>query len=575
MQSPWRHLIPALALCCALPAIAAREFTPQAGLWMIPSENNGQPGRGFSLDVQGNTAFLQVFNYEKSGAATFHTAVGQLDDAAAMTVPLLRFKGGRFLGGPAQDAVEDGTAGNVTVKFTDGLNGTVQFPGESEQAIARFLVNEKQPFWWTQLSDDPPSGKEGSRLMRWTATTQSGTRYVWIATLGTDAGGVFPLGLESPFDWGSAVRRFDCRMQAATQVFDCLPTANSTNPEAPNLPLEAQRLRFRVVGRDVVGEIQPAWDPAQRMTLTGWNDGSFSCNASWCNDASVRSARIYASFRPFEDVCITGYCTGYGYGHITLLPSSGAWMIVDENTGRPGRGVFLDVQEDSVIVQTSDYLESGEPTFHMGAGTLKSSKSISEDTTSSFPLVRYAGGRFFGGPAQSGKEVVDAGSLQLAISSEFPSNTLTDFASGRITLPGEATQSIHRLSLEPAAATGIDHMLGEYWVEWQMEQPMRREMHWLRLSKVDGLIAKNDDGTIQCRQRDATYRYRMTCFWNDKPNVALDNMFDLKGYVDVDVNPFNRSGGNDSPSLLYTRDRHGNWLGLGAVKLPGLAIPAQ
>ena len=131
MTSPWRTLIPALALCCALPAVAAREFTPQAGLWMIPSENNGQPGRGFSLDVQGNTAFLQVFNYEKNGAATFHTAVGQLDDSAAMTVPLLRFKGGRSFGGPVQDAVADGTAGDVTVKFVDGLNGTVQFPGES------------------------------------------------------------------------------------------------------------------------------------------------------------------------------------------------------------------------------------------------------------------------------------------------------------------------------------------------------------------------------------------------------------------------------------------------------------
>ena len=106
MRAKLRQLIPALALCCALPTWAAREFTPQAGLWMIPSENNGQPGRGFSLDVQGNTAFLQVFNYEKSGAATFHTAVGKLDDAASMTVPLLRFKGGRYFGGPAQIGVK-------------------------------------------------------------------------------------------------------------------------------------------------------------------------------------------------------------------------------------------------------------------------------------------------------------------------------------------------------------------------------------------------------------------------------------------------------------------------------------
>jgi len=71
-------LIMALAGVSA-PALAAREFTPQPGLWMVPAENNGLPGRGFSIDVQGNTVFMQVFNYEKSGAATFHTALGQLD----------------------------------------------------------------------------------------------------------------------------------------------------------------------------------------------------------------------------------------------------------------------------------------------------------------------------------------------------------------------------------------------------------------------------------------------------------------------------------------------------------------
>ncbi len=59
-----RCLLPALALAClSMPAMAAREFTPQAGLWMIAAERNGEPGRGFSLDVQGNTVFMQVFNY--------------------------------------------------------------------------------------------------------------------------------------------------------------------------------------------------------------------------------------------------------------------------------------------------------------------------------------------------------------------------------------------------------------------------------------------------------------------------------------------------------------------------------
>ena len=345
-----RCLLPALALAClSMPAMAAREFTPQAGLWMIAAERNGEPGRGFSLDVQGNTVFMQVFNYEKSGAATFHTAVGKLDDSASMTVPLLRFKGGRHFGGPAQIGVEDGTAGDVTLRFTDGLNGSEQFPGEQEQPIARFLVPEKQPFWWTELSDAPPAGKEGFRTMQWVATSQNGIRYTWDAKLGMGTNGVYPLELGSTFDWGTALRTFDCRLHAETEVLDCLPTSNSSNGEKPDMPLEIQRLKFRVVGRDVIGEIQPAWDLAQRMTLNGWQEGSYSCNGptTYCMFERERSARLYKASTQIGGLCITGYCSGYG--HITLLPNSGAWVIEDERTGQPGRGVFLDVQDHTVI----------------------------------------------------------------------------------------------------------------------------------------------------------------------------------------------------------------------------------
>ena len=221
-------LLPAIPLVLAAlstPALAAREFTPQSGLWMIPSESNGQPGRGFSLDVQGNTAFLQVFNYEKSGAATFHTALGQLDDSASMTVPLLRFKGGRYLGGPARDAVEDGSAGNVSVKFTDGLNGTIQFPGEEVQPISRFVVPEKWPHWWAQITPSPSlQNKEGWRHMQWTATSPNGVRHVWEAFLFKGENERLWLGLTPQVDGDTSGGAFECRFLTDTQVFDCTTT---------------------------------------------------------------------------------------------------------------------------------------------------------------------------------------------------------------------------------------------------------------------------------------------------------------------------------------------------------------
>ena len=69
----------ASSLLVALPSYAARDFTPQLGTWIVSSELDGKPGRGLAIDVQGNTFFMQVFGYEKTGDATFYTATGQMD----------------------------------------------------------------------------------------------------------------------------------------------------------------------------------------------------------------------------------------------------------------------------------------------------------------------------------------------------------------------------------------------------------------------------------------------------------------------------------------------------------------
>ncbi|MPM05476.1 hypothetical protein SDC9_51766 [bioreactor metagenome] len=578
MQFNWHTLVPAIALCCSLPAWSAREFTPQAGLWMIPAENNGQPGRGFSLDVQGNTAFLQVFNYEKSGAATFHTAAGQLDDSASMTVPLLRFKGGRSFGGPAQDAVEDGNAGQVTVKFTDGLNGTIQFPGETIQPIARFLINEKLPFWWTQISDSPPSGTNGGRGMMLFASGADGARYSWGAWLSKDAE---DLPYRLTFDRTRSSRTanvneapspLDCTLEPSTQVFDCIP-AKTTDPsaDASANALQIHRLRLRFLGRDVVGEIQPEVDQSSRLVLNGTTFSSSSQRT--IKGLLERSSRTYSVLSLLPEDCIMS-CVTMGDTHVTLLPTSGAWVIEAEKNGNPGRGIFLDVQDETIVVQTSDYLATGESTFHMGAGLLNGSNTLHGDTTTAMSLQRYAGGRHFGGPAQTGHEAANAGELKLSFSPMI-GKEYTDFAVGEVTLPGESAQRIRRLQFEPDSL-GMENMLGEYLVEWDTwEGILGKEERWVRLTRVEGQYAKNDDGTVQCARSPfgVAEQYRMLCVWNLEPDAKFDLMkWWRRG--EVTIHPFNREK-DLVPYTPRTRDRHGNWLGLGAVNLPGLAIPAN
>jgi len=567
------------ALCAAFvlgawmaPTWAAREFTPQAGLWMIPSENNGQPGRGFSLDVQGNTAFLQVFNYEKSGAATFHTAVGQLDDAASMTVPLLRFKGGRFFGGPPQDAVEDGSAGNVTVKFTDGLNGTVQFPEESEQPVARLLVDQKLPFWWTQPSDDPPVGEGGNIHFHWFATGPDGSRLTWTSSLEGYADGTLRLGASRGLYRGGTYLGgyyyyLKCTVDMSTQVVDCIPG----DPPEIDLPASAlpdiARVRFRMLGRDVVGVVQLQSNPSARLVLNGTTGESTTCKQP-CNSPEQRSARAHVMSSLVTDrMAITGWVGGFD--HIMLLPVSGAWVIEEENTGRPGRGVFLDVQDNTIVVQTSDYLADGQPSFHLGASTLTSSSTYAGDTTASMPLVRHAGGRHFGGPPQSGQPVGNAGTAAMAFPFTYkPADS--SFAAGVITLPGEEHKTIRKLQFNPPEED-ISHMLGEYFIRWN--SVTRDQAGWVRLMRVNGRFAMNEDGTVQCYQDIPRQDpYSMRCALLDTPNLQQN----WKGSADITIHPFHRDVSGGYPSFyVRTRDRFGNWLGLGPVRLPGLDIPAN
>ena len=556
------------------PVLAARAFTPQAGLWMIPSENNGQPGRGFSLDVQGSTAFLQVFNYAPDGAATFHTAVGQLDAAASMTVPLLRFKGGRYLGGPARDAMEAGSAGNVTVRFSDGLNGSVQFPGEDEQPIARFLVPEKLPYWWSQLSQSPPSNIDGSRSMVLIAYAPNNTRYVWNGILSKNADDTYRLTFLPTQRRIHVVRTeapapLDCVIDKGTQVLDCLLSKAATSGATAASALGIHRMRFRFLGHDIVGVIQPEADLTSRLVLNGTT--SISQSQSTVNGRLEFSRRTYSMSGLMEDDCIYS-CVGMGATHSTILPTSGAWIIEAENHGMPGRGIFLDIQDETVIVQTSDYLPNGEATFHMGAGVLTSSNTLSGDTTASMSLFQYGGGRYFGGPAQTGREVSRDGELKLAFSPIYGTK-FTDFATGDIQLPKESTQRIKRLQFEPTMDV-LQTMLGEYLVNWETWEGIERhEERWLRLTRIEGEFAKNDDGTVQCRRWHTTEfnEYSMYCIWHESPDAAYDS-WPWLFRAEVQLVPFQRDA---STPTLRTRDRHGNWLGLGAVNLPGLAIPVN
>lgn len=182
----------------------AAAFMPQPGTWIISDEITGEPGRGFGVDVQGETLALQVFAYEKDGHPTFYAAAGVVKNNV-FNAKLGRYSGGRYLGGPLQAARENSTPGNVTIRFTSSTTGFIQLPGESELAIQRYafasqkMPNELLGRWVIDTTVDQDYA-EVLDLVRIEAATPGGTGFVAEQTTGDVFGCEFRTVDDGPYN---------------------------------------------------------------------------------------------------------------------------------------------------------------------------------------------------------------------------------------------------------------------------------------------------------------------------------------------------------------------------------------
>lgn len=127
-----------LAALLAAPA-GADDINPINGLWGINQENNGNPGRGFQVDVQNYTLVLTFYGYEQSGAATWWLSAGVFQPGSSeVTMSLDTYEGGMAFGDALQDATLVGSDGQVTIRFFTSSSGEICLPGEACKAISHF-----------------------------------------------------------------------------------------------------------------------------------------------------------------------------------------------------------------------------------------------------------------------------------------------------------------------------------------------------------------------------------------------------------------------------------------------------
>lgn len=141
----------------------------------------------------------------------------------------------------------------------------------------------------------------------------------------------------------------------------------------------------------------------------------------------------------FKKVLAAVALLGAGLVH-AFMPQNGTWIVTSELDGKPGRGLAMDAQNGTLVMQMYAYESNGLSSFYLASGALSGNLF-------SAPLMRYSGGRYFGSAPRSGVEAGTPGNVSI----RFTSGT-----TGFITFPGEPEVAISRFNFGyPFAAPSL------------------------------------------------------------------------------------------------------------------------
>lgn len=461
---------------------------------------------------------MQVYGYEQNGDATFYTAVGQMQ-GDTVTAPLVRYTGGRSFGSEPRDGVEDQDLGDVTLHFRNGLQGTIALPGEPERGIERFIfAGRDDPHYQTER------WQNATREAQWFGLNEQGqVVQAWHAVLAWSSTKPLRLNLGEQPNLSS----LECTRPVDNDSIRCV-AANATDSPV------VKEAEFRLVGAQVTGTITLQAEGATPLRLQGVNTFSRAC----CGGIAVTGSVHYDGIESHA-----GYDSFIGYGpNNTSLPSNGTWVMQDELTGKPGRGVSLDVQGGKLVMQVFGYQANGQPTFHMGVGDYAMEPG-EYSSSARFDLQQYGGGRSVGGAPASAYWVQNAGEVVVRVFG-LEQSTLSQ---AMVQFPGEEAKLMQRIPLESTESLE-DQFFGEWYFASFAKAggPLT-----VTLDRMDGDVATNEDGSVRCQLDDKSRRGQ--CQWNGSPGSW--------NYIDL------RDGFSMNQQFMRVRDRHGNWSGLGNVPL--------
>lgn len=501
---------------------AAGNFTIQNGTWVVTSEVDGKPGRGMAIDAQDGMLVLAVYNYENSGQPSFHLASGAMT-GNHFSGTLTRYKNGRYFGSGPLDAQEDGSVGAVNIDFSSANTGTIQFPGEAAVAISRFNFDgipaglpsrQKVIEQWLMAELDADDQPVNALLIQ-------------TSTVGLSPGPMYIPQIQTAqsFRDGTASNTL-CNYSNTTQTFKCDLQFGGTS-----------------------GKRTLQWSK-HLESMSGTISGVDACPYSPCSPVTRRvvGMRLGMDFSVVKvDAQMDAPSGAMTLPDYKLTPDPGMWVVSNElATGKPGRGMSIDVQYDSSVMLTYNYEKSGAPTFHMGISTAYANNKATAH------LIRYEGGRYFGGPALSAREVADAGEVKL----EFVTPTL-----GNIQFPGEAPVVIERFQFG-ATQPSPQSLFGS----WMFFDPEQKQLRFYNVNTVDSAHPDTATGSgsagfpVRCSYPGGGAIDAVKC--TDQNTMSLDNY----RFTPVNGRAIGRHDASPRDTTVYVlrvKDRNGRLAGLG------------
>jgi hypothetical protein len=108
---------------------------PQAGYWWNPAEG----GRGYTIEVQDNTAFVAAYMYDTNGLPVWYASgPATLTTGNTYQGELLSYTGGETIYGPYMAPAGATSVGSITIQFTSPTAGMLTLPDGRQIPIQRF-----------------------------------------------------------------------------------------------------------------------------------------------------------------------------------------------------------------------------------------------------------------------------------------------------------------------------------------------------------------------------------------------------------------------------------------------------